>query len=231
MAIQFVQKCNNTSGSGTSTTITATMSENTSEHNLIVITVHWDSTTVTCSVSDGTNSGVSIEKQTQGSNGSQEMFYMKNITGLTTPTFTATFSSAVGFRGISVCEYSGADQTDPLDQHTKTISNHGSGTDDVQVGPLTPSTDNQLLCADTWNGNAVNITTSAGTNRTERINQGSGGSTTTNLFEDLIQTTAQAAFMTWTSNGVQDLCVMATFKAAAAGYPYPSQPYLLYRTP
>jgi hypothetical protein len=217
MAIAFIQSAANGANALT-TTITATLA-NTTTGNLLVAAVSWDPNARTCTVSDGTNSFTSVEVQFNDSNNQvYQLFYAKNITGLTTPTVTASFSGNTDFRRIVVMEFSGADTSSPLDKFT-----HG---EDATRAPtsasMTTTTDGQLIFGAIMNdgGDATEVF-SAGAGYNEPAS-GSTGSAANNeiMGEYQIQSSAGAITVVWSRSNVSGTphngWVCGTFKAAAS---------------
>lgn len=185
----------------------------TSGNTIVVAVAYVGSAGATCAdnASGGSNSYTSQVTAT-GLGGAVTIFSAPITNGSgTKPTVTVTLPGTPTFRFLIVAEYSaiGAiDQTAHGD-----ASSASSGTDDGTVGPVTTTTDGQLVLGAIYTIGGSTIT--AGTNFTER-------SSTFNVvgfqLEDLTQSTAGSISATWTVGGgsVNDL-VMATFKAAAAG--------------
>ena len=111
----FVQERDNRISSGRSVSVTARSS--TTPGNLIVVYVVWDNTG-TASVSDSSGNPYSTAAGPTKWNRNRytaQTFYSRNIKGGGN-TITATFSSRVrSFGGVFMIEYSGIDQTAPLD--------------------------------------------------------------------------------------------------------------------
>ena len=228
MAWAYVQGKITGSDSTTDTTIAVTMDSAVTAGNLLVVDVGWGSDTITASVAGNGNTYTSIVKNQNVSQGAHEKFYAKNVNGGAT-TVTVTFSSTIGFRDIAVTEYSGLDTTAPLDQSTSNIgtSTDDPSTDDASAGPVTTTTNDQLIHGAIKYGSVVNVTVVAGTAFTQRLNQ-QGAATVTQQAEDRLLATAGSVTALWTTTGTQNyIATLATFKLAAGGGgtpPIPASP-------
>ncbi len=126
------------SNDGDSTTVTVTAAT-TSSGNCCVGHVSWAGSSVNdlSTVSDGTNSYTIIDRiQLSGASGIYLATFIKaNITGVTTPTITATFGAVRSYRRISFSEFSGIATTgQPNGNAINTSSSFGTGANAVTSG-------------------------------------------------------------------------------------------------
>jgi len=172
--------------------------------NLNVVVVGWNDTTSSVqSVTDSHGNTYALATpMIRGTNLSEAIYYLKNIASGTN-TVTATFNQAAAFVDMRVLEYSGLDQTSPLD----VVSSSSGSSAVANSGSATTTASNELIFgADTvFTGNAA-----PGPNFTVRIIT----SPDSNLAEDRIVATAGSynARATLTSSGPW-VMQMATFKA------------------
>jgi len=131
--------------------------------NLNVVAVGWNDTTSTVSsVTDSRGNTYTLAiGPTSGTGLRQSIYYAKNIASGAN-TVTATFNQAAAFVDIRVLEYSGLDQTNPLDV---TAGASGSGTS-PNSGSATTTTASELIFGA---GMTTTHFTGAGTGFTSRI--------------------------------------------------------------
>lgn len=220
MAISLIQTASGNKTNAQGVNPTAVAGSNTTTGNMLVAAVFNESTTDKASaVSDGTNSFVKIlsKRIATTGNGWISLWYAKNITGLTTPTFTATITTPSGTgSGLIVREYSGLDTTAPLDKSTSL----GGTTTAISSGAT----------AATTNANELVIGAGASDfgNNTYTVGAGYGNLITTKnadldlSMEDKIvaATGAQTATMTLGSASDQAGAVATFIQAAAGGITY-----------
>lgn len=221
MAIAFVQ-ANQGASSGfaaTTTIVTAAAGSNSTTGNLLVAVVSWDDAgTPNCSgVTDGTNVFTQVEaKFTDANSQDIQLWYAKNITGKTTPVYTATFSVSTDFRRIVVFEFSGADTTAPLDKIT-----HGQDTTrSPTTASVTTTTNGQVVVAGIMNdGGTVTETFAPGSGYIEPANGTAAAADNEVQAEYQIQTSAGGIAASWTRSNVSgtphNIWALATFKASS----------------
>jgi len=163
MAIAYVNGVGNYAPALT-TTIAAPAANHTTG-NLLVVFVGMNSTSVTVSsiadTAGNTYTKVTSIKDSE-INDTIECWYAKNITGNANNVVTATFSGSVGYRTITVDQYSGCDTSAPLDQY-----NTGAGENTAPTtGNITTTLANEVLVAGVYLRAFKTIT--AGTNYTIR---------------------------------------------------------------
>jgi hypothetical protein len=150
--ISQVQSKANWSCSGTTCLVTFT--SNPTLGNLIVVWTFWQSTSVfTASVGDSINysnqfvSAVGPTLQS-ASNTSAQIFYAKNIhvgSGSDQVTVTFTGTGTISSAGAVIVEYSGADQSYPLDSVSAGYSTSGNSPTNLDSGAVAPANTNLLL--------------------------------------------------------------------------------------
>jgi len=163
MAIAYVNGVGNYAPAE-ATTIAAPAANHTSG-NLLVVFVGMNSSSVTVSsiadTAGNTYTKVTSIKDSE-INDTIECWYAKNITGNANNVVTATFSGSVGYRTITVDQYSGCDTSAPLDQY-----NTGTGENTAPItGNITTTAANEVLVAGVYLRAFRTIT--AGTNYTKR---------------------------------------------------------------
>lgn len=199
------------------TTATAALSGNTATGNVIACYVWWKNITSTVvSVTDGTNTLIDSGLGSQALNGNHtgQMFYKENITGLTTPTFTVTMSTAPSEFSIAIVELSGRLSSGALDQKQWNTQNFtGTGTDFITSNTITTTTNGQAIVGMTHSEfSSINIT--AGTNYTLRTSGANKMFTETLTAGDQAAAGSIAATFTNADNDGWITGIM-TFKAAA----------------
>jgi hypothetical protein len=190
----------------------------TASGNLLACMIYWSSNTITLtSVTDGTNAHNLSHNPTTLGSVRAALSYVENITGLTTPTITATFSGSPGIVSIGCHEVDGTETSGALDQATL-VADDGTGADSITTGNVTTNTDGQYVFG---GANAVFTTeAAAGTNFTLR--SGSVGSNQP-YTESRVQVAAGAIAATFTPAGADNWLVgMMTFKESGAPPPAPS---------
>jgi hypothetical protein len=131
--------------------------------NLNVVVVGWnDTTSSVSSVTDSTgNTYVRAVGPTKGTALTQSIYYAKNIAGGSN-TVTVVFNQAAAYPDVRVLEYSGADQTNPLD-----VTAGGSGTGLTgNSGTATTTAANELIFGA---GMTFDIYNAAGSGFTKRV--------------------------------------------------------------
>lgn len=211
----FVQQAQNALSAAATSVVSGSITTTTG--NLIVIGVSNDRSggTIT-SVTDGTNSAVSIVDLTDGRNNQGlALWYAKNITGKTGG-WTVNFSGSTTFRFVSVLEISGCDTGAPLDQSSSDNAEAGIP---VDCPAVTPSVNGEMIVGivmNTGGGGDTYAPNTSGTVMTEQ-NEFDGG--TTAFMESItgVQATAASITVAWTASGTGVcICACATFKPAAA---------------
>lgn len=208
------------SGFAATTTIaTAAAAGNSTTGNLLVAVVSWDDAGgPNCSgVTDGTNVFTQVEGKFTDANAQDiQLWYAKNITGKTTPVYTATFSVATDFRRIVVIEFSGLDTSSPLGQFT-----HGQdSTRTPTTASITTTTNGEVIVAGIMNdGGTATETFAPGSGYTEPANATAAAADNEVQAEYQIQTSAGGITASWTRSNVSgtphNIWALATFKAAA----------------
>jgi RHS repeat-associated protein len=143
-----------------------------------------------------------------GSEDHVALFYAKNVTGGSSFTVSASTGDTV-----SVHEYSGVDQTSPLDQ---TNTNTGTSAT-VTSGSVTTATANELYFGAAWSG-GNNNTWTAGNGFTKREEEINNNTHERLASEDQViasATTTTGRFTTSASN--EYIMAIASFKPAAGG--------------
>ena len=165
---------------GSSTTLAATFTNPVSAGSFIAVFCGWGATTGTISASDGTNSATAPSGNTYGYvDQSSGFLYFANHPGGSSVTITVTYSSSVGYRRLSISEWTGIDTSSPIDVNCvwNEVST-GTSTNGAVSSSLTTLTANDLLLA--WlqsESNSVidSITLTAGTGWTAFGNSGEIG--------------------------------------------------------
>ena len=133
---QFVQRTSGNAGAARSSTIL--QSQSATAGNLILVFSHWDTQTVTASVTDNAgNTYTAIGTPLNvGTTDRLEAWYAKNIKGGIALAITVTYSALTGTTSqVDAIEYSGLNKSAPLDVHA-TATGYGASLDS---GP-SPST-------------------------------------------------------------------------------------------
>lgn len=144
------------------------------------------------------------------------IYYAFNATVGSGHTFTMTGTDIFG--SIEVLAFSGGQTTDNKDQ-TNTEFNFGVSS--IQPGPVTPTTDNQLVVTGLTLQSTVAPTINGGFSTPFGETSGDFGHINGHA-SYLIQTTATTADPTWSGNpGDNYYSVIATFKALSAVAPSP----------
>lgn len=178
----------------------------TTSGNMVALAVCSYLGTGTLTINDSnTNTWNLVETKTL-SNVKIYIYYAKNITGGAGHNFTATYATSAGFIQIIAAEFSGADTSAPLDQHT---NNSGTGTV-VNTGSVTTSDNGEIYFGVESHSPQATITESQ-----------------TKIYEDEDNTTGQAVAVsyqittsgsnsnTWTlGTGGNWIGAIASFKAA-----------------
>lgn len=98
------------------------------------------------SITDGTNNFTYINRKVHASAGygTVELWYAKNITGVSNSTFTATWNAATTYRRLVVIELSGCSTSEPYD-----VNNVGTGSTETTLTTANATTtcDNDLIIA------------------------------------------------------------------------------------
>ncbi len=155
--ISQVQSQHNWSGSGT--TCAVAFPSNPTGGNLIAVWTSWTTSgpnNVTATVKDTLNNGDTITHlfpnavgptvQSAASNPiAAQIFYAANINGGHPDTVTVTFSSAPSTSNCVIVEYSGADQSYPLDSVSEAISNSSAAGTALDSGTASPANAGLLL--------------------------------------------------------------------------------------
>jgi RHS repeat-associated protein len=167
----FIQGNYSTPGTITTAPVTYVAAQVAGDLNVVV--VGWRDTTATVkSVADsaGNTYSLAVGPTTQISNGTQSIYYAKNIKAATAGgnTVTVTFSAAATTPDIRIAEYSGIDPNNPLDV---SIGKETNGTTST-CGPVTTTNADDLLVA----ANLVQYTTTAaGSGYSSRVITTPGG--------------------------------------------------------
>lgn len=212
------------------TSIQATFPSNTTTGNFIYVWAYHNSGITINSISDGTNTYTPIETALwvcTGFSGRLSHWYAKNITGGTTPTITVTTAAASNFKRLHIMEFSGVDQTAPLDQHPNSGPDSGScqyapgtATDAVTSQTATTTTNGQLILGGNVSGILANTTVGTGYTQVRYT----GGTTT----EYKVQASAGNVAATYTYAADTNAgTTIATFKAAAGSGATPRNLMLL----
>jgi hypothetical protein len=218
MAIALVsgQKAMADTDISTGTTLGVAFPGNTTTGNLLVVNTGNDDSDNTNAVDSVACTGAtfSINQVSQWSTTPYQRVdghYAANITGAATPTVTATWSPARGWRHIHISEWSGVDTSTPLD---KTGSGTGTGTV-YTTSSQTTTTNGQLIYVAEGNGSSPTVGTSPNfTQLGIGVNYG-------NYSEYLIQSSAGAIIGEVNGASSDYVTIMMTFKAAAAaGVPF-----------
>lgn len=224
-AIAFVQKGAFSIVSGTSATVSVTISA-VGNGNLVAGVVFWGTgANDLTSVDDGNgNTATIVETQLniQADGRSAASFYFKNVTSGAT-VITANFTNTPEYNKIAVHEISGADTTAPLDQN---VSNSqaapGAGANAVTSTAKTTTANGEYIF-----GGSVSAFASVsaqqyslGTNFLNLADSFSSGNIGEIAAEGLVQGTAGSIAATFTNtNGAGDdfATFLMTFKAATGG--------------
>ncbi len=202
-SINFVQVQSGLAGSASSVAITYPSMQ--TAGNLNVVAVMWgDITSTVSSVTDSKGNIYALAVgPTRSSPLSSAIYYAKNIAAGSN-TVTVTFNQTASFPNINILEYSGLDQTSPLDV---TASAVGSGTT-ANSGSATTTSANELIVGA---GNPTSLFTAAGSGFSNRIINSDGG-----ISEDKVVTSTGSynATATLTSGGW--VMQMAGFRAATS---------------
>lgn len=212
-AMAHVQS-NGTSGSGISVSL-AYSSNNTAGNLLILRSATGSGTSASingdCTDTAG-NDWIQIPNATGGTVDHQALQYVKSAIGGAN-TVNCNFNASAGFFEFDIFEYSGQDQTAPLDKSSSNEQfNPGTATDAVTTGSQTPTTSGQLILSCTFRIGGSGSTTAAGTGWTMRQDVfGDSGC------EEKIHTSGAIAG-TWTADAADNdfFSSIVTFKAAAA---------------
>ena len=211
-AIIYVQGSYSTSSGSTSSNIaSASYPSAQATGDLNVVIVAWgDSTSAVQSVIDSKgNTYVAAVGPTRVSgNGSQSIYYAKNITSASANDniVTVTFNTTVQYVDLRVAEYSGVDTSNPLD-----VAVGASGTGTAQnSGSVTTTTANDVLVAGNYLGDS---TTAVGAGYTQRIN-----TNYSEIVEDEI-VSAIGSYNATSTQGSSNWWViqLAAFRAASSG--------------
>ena len=179
--VNFIQGNYSTPATSQTAPVTYVAAQVAGDLNLVV--VGWRDTTATVkSVTDtaGNTYSLAVGPTTQTSNGTQSIYYAKNIKAATAGgnTVTIAFSAAATTPDIRIAEYSGLDPSNPLDV---SIGKETNGTIST-CGPVSTTNADDLLIA----ANLVQYTTTAaGSGYTSRVITTPGG----DILEDQIVTT------------------------------------------
>jgi hypothetical protein len=162
--ITYVQGTYTNPLSGNPATATYALAQTAGDLNVVVIG-WYDTTSTISSVTDskGNTYTLAVGPTQMAGDGTNAIYYAKNIAGATagTNTVTVTFSQTVSYPDLRVVEYSGADTVNPLDAKAA-----GTGNSAVaSSGPLTTTSTNDILVAGGYVYAFVNGAGSGFTNR------------------------------------------------------------------
>lgn len=219
-AISFVQVVSSSiPASSVSTTFSLYLPSVTASDTLIyaVTNASNGAATLTCSDSnsDTFNNVFDIWDPVEWNN--LAICYATNVKGGNTTT-TVTWNSSVGGNGFIASEYSGINQTNPLDVSQSNITESGTtGTDAVTSNASTTLTGNELIFGDVADS-ATNVNNyTAGTGFTERAQQINGSTDGLFATEDMIQTATGSVAATFTQSSADSyLAGMAAFNPATS---------------
>ena len=215
-----IQSKSTSTGSATSTTIAATFSAAVTSGNLVCGFVTWgnDTTTLLTNVTDDKSNTYTIVRRTPTAGSGQTLasFYCANITNAPT-IITATFSSAIGYRGILFHEVNGVNTLDvETGQYQATP---GTGTDAITSGAITTTSNGEYIIGgvvDSSGSQALPYYT-AGTGYGKVEEAGASGATNC-CTEDLIQSSAGSIAATFTQSlAHKQTTLIMTFKQSAGG--------------
>lgn len=214
MAISLIQQTTGSKTNAVAGNCTSVMANTTTGNCLILGIINTATTNKVTGVTDGTNTFVKIDVGVQfGASGTGwiTLWYAKNITGLTTPTVTATVTGAGVGSGMVAAEYSGLDTTAPFDQFKYT----GGTTTAITSGasPTTAQADELVVGfgASDWGNNGYTVGAGYGHLKTM------GNADLDCSMEDKIVAATAAMTATMTLGNASDQAGgVATFKAAAA---------------
>jgi hypothetical protein len=218
MAIAHVQSKGVDSGAGSGTTQAITFSAAVGSGNLVCGIISCAGGFVLNSVTDDKSNSYTILDHVSDPTGQENWsFYLGNITNGPT-TVTANFNGTVGFRAMTVDEFSGiAALANPLDGHASNdqVFTQNQTTDAITSTAFTPTQSGDLIYGGTVNSNN-NDQATAGTGFTFAGNDTAGAGTVPVITEFLVQGTAASIAATFTDTTASDswsTFVMA-FKAA-----------------
>jgi RHS repeat-associated protein len=167
--------------SSASITVPFPVEQNSGDLNVVIIAWH-DTTTAINSVTDSAGNSYSLAVSgSQSTLRSQQIYYAKNIFGVSTNSITIAFSAAPTRPEIRIGEYSGLDRTSPLD--VVKSSTGTSSTPDSGLATTTNAID-LLIGADV----ADSVTTVPGTSYTNRVITYTASNLNADIFEDRIVT-------------------------------------------
>jgi hypothetical protein len=159
-------------------------------NNLIVVWTFWQASSgaFTASVSDNPLNNTFYQavgptlQSNAGTPTTAQIFYAKKINGGSPDTVKVTFtgSGSVTAAGVVVVEYSGADQSNPLDSVSAGYSTTGTPTNLLDSGNVAPANSNLLVFGAGFADQ--NLTTTAGSGFTKH--QANNGTWGTGLVED-----------------------------------------------
>jgi hypothetical protein len=184
--------------------------------NLLVVAVSSYEGAAACTLSDSeANSWTGLTQQTTSGGNRIRLFYV--FAPMVSAMQTFTCDGAGSFPGIIAKGWSGAD-TSPFDQQNGTPAPGSTAT--LATGPITPTTNNQLIVsASGIDFNAATFTSAS--DLTIAASAAHTGSSEAVALAWAVQTSATAINSTWTLSGAASLwsAVIASFKAAAASGP------------
>jgi glucose/arabinose dehydrogenase len=200
---------------GAATTCSLAYTSNNATGNLLVLALRVGAVGRTITVTDTRgNSYTLAATRTDTADGHQSyIYYVPNsLAGANTITVGIS-NTAVPIR-FAIFEYSGADQTAPLDV---TATNEGNGTTNVSTGSATTTLPGELILGFATTGNVSTFT------------QGSGftmrATTTKVAVEEQIQSAAGAVNATFTLGSADNFAgILAAFKPTSGGTPPPPPP-------
>lgn len=165
--VAFVQATAFGANAGGTTIPAAAFSSDVTSGNLLVAFACYNSGTQTISsITDtGSNTWNSVAAAfTGGSSNYSQMWIAENVTGGSSFVVTANLTGSAGFRKIVVMEISGAALSGAADQYTTGTGLTGTA---QSIGPVTPTTNGQMLIGAIWNVGTSGHTFSAAGSWTE----------------------------------------------------------------
>lgn len=211
------QVCSNTADAQADT-ITCVMPGNTTTGGLLVCgATRSDAPLTIVSMSDGTNNFAQAVVASHASGTNTAIWYVANITGLTTPTITVTFDSFIdaAFRRVVCAEYTGIVTTSALGVTDSNVSDTGTSITTNDGSPPATTAGNELLVV-VGMSEGQTTTWTAGSGFTERVeNTGDYHMVLADKVEATASTTVAGLLTMSTTDAATAL--VATFKAIDTG--------------
>ena len=209
-----VQTATSSSSAGGATTLA--FGSNNTAGSLIVVATTWDASTatgITCADSKGNVYATPLKLLDTNAQQYIGVCYAPNIAaGANSVTVTYTGGTPpVGFRELSIHEYSGVATTNPLDTSASTFGSGSTGADGYTTTASTTTTNGDLIFGMMMDDAGTSATLSAGTGfNTLRANIASPGPFAA---EDKVQATAGSVAATFTSTAAHTYAAyMLAFK-------------------